>query len=159
MPILKVKNKETGQWVQVGVSAEATGAQIAAHNVDPDAHQDIRQAIAELSAASVAMVEAIADQAKVFYATIGTDWTVNETTGAMTQTVTISEVTAEHAAKVDHYFNGAHTIEGHAAYVEEEKQYLTCITNGFAETVAGGIKFTIFGESNTVPVPIIVEVF
>ena len=51
MPILKVKNKETGQWVQVGVSTEATGAQIAAHNVAPDAHADIRQAIANTSAA------------------------------------------------------------------------------------------------------------
>ena len=58
MPILKVKNKETGQWVQVGVSTEATGAQIAAHNVAPDSHQDIRQAIAELSAASVNLAAA-----------------------------------------------------------------------------------------------------
>ncbi len=45
MPILKVKDKATGQWVQVGVSTEATGAQIAAHNASPDAHADIRQAI------------------------------------------------------------------------------------------------------------------
>ena len=58
MPILKVKNKETGQWVQVGVSTEATGAQIAAHNVAPDAHADIRQAISELIAASAALVAA-----------------------------------------------------------------------------------------------------
>lgn len=58
MPILKHKNKETGQWEQVGVSTEATGAQIAAHNVDPESHADIRQAIAELSAASVSLNDA-----------------------------------------------------------------------------------------------------
>ena len=58
MPILKVKNKETGQWEQVGVSTEATGAQIAAHNVAPDSHQDIRQAIAELNAAAVNLAAA-----------------------------------------------------------------------------------------------------
>ena len=58
MPILKVKNKETGQWVQVGVSTEATGAQIAAHNVDPESHADIRQAIAQLATASAAIIEA-----------------------------------------------------------------------------------------------------
>lgn len=58
MPILKHKNKETGQWEQVGVSTEATGAQIAAHNVDPESHADIRQAISELNAASVNLAAA-----------------------------------------------------------------------------------------------------
>lgn len=58
MPILKVKDKATGQWVQVGVSTEATGAQIAAHNIDPESHADIRQAISELNAASAALVTA-----------------------------------------------------------------------------------------------------
>ena len=160
MPILKVKNKETGQWEQVGVSTEATGAQIAAHNASPEAHADIRQLIADLHGANEAMVAAIADQvqSKIFYATIGTNWTEDEVTGAKTQMVDISEVTAEHTAKVDHYFSGEHTNEGYAAYVEEENQFLTCVTNGFAETVAGGIKFTIFGSANTIPIPIIVEV-
>lgn len=88
MPILKVKNKETGQWEQVGVSTEATGAQIAAHNVAteshpdirqavtnaasdlvahnvaPDAHADIRQAISELNAASVNLAAAQAGATK-----------------------------------------------------------------------------------------------
>lgn len=50
MPILKVKDKATGQWVQVGVSAEATGAQIAAHNASPEAHADIRQALTKAGA-------------------------------------------------------------------------------------------------------------
>lgn len=58
MPILKVKNKETGEWEQVGVSTEATGAQIAAHNASPDSHADIRQAISELNAASVNLAAA-----------------------------------------------------------------------------------------------------
>ena len=64
MPILKVKNKETGQWEQVGVSTEATGAQIAAHNVNPESHADIRQAISQLASASAAMVEAQAGATK-----------------------------------------------------------------------------------------------
>ena len=58
MPILKVKDKATGQWVQVGVSTEATGAQIAAHNVAPDAHADIREAISALASANAAIIEA-----------------------------------------------------------------------------------------------------
>ena len=58
MPILKVKDPATGEWVQVGVSTEAQGAQIAAHNASPDAHQDIRQAISQLASASLALVEA-----------------------------------------------------------------------------------------------------
>ena len=58
MPILKVKNKETGQWELVGVSTEATGVQIAAHNASPEAHADIRQAISQLATASAALVAA-----------------------------------------------------------------------------------------------------
>ena len=69
LPILKVKNKETGQWVQVGVSTEATGAQIAAHNVSPDAHQDIRQAISQLASASAAIIEAQAGNTKFVVST------------------------------------------------------------------------------------------
>ena len=94
MPILKVKDKATGQWVQVGVSTEATGAQIAAHNVATDAHADIRQAIAnagsvltahnvaldshadirqaisELSAASVNLAAAQANSTKFVVSTV-----------------------------------------------------------------------------------------
>ena len=94
MPILKVKNKETGQWEQVGVSTEATGAQIAAHNVAadshqdirqavtnagasltahnvaPDAHADIRQAISELSAASASLVAAQDSATKFVVSTV-----------------------------------------------------------------------------------------
>ena len=38
------------------------------------------------------------------------------------------------------------------------RQYLTCITNGYAETHDGGITFYIFGDANTVSIPIVVEV-
>ena len=158
MPILKVKNKETGQWVQVGVSTEATGAQIAAHNVAPDSHQDIRQAIAELSLASVAMGEALANQAKTFYATIGTNWTDDTTTGVRSQSIAINGVLASHTAKVDHIYTGDGSPESYTAYVEEETQFLNYITNGFAKTYDGGITFYIFDATNTVNIPVIVEV-
>lgn len=96
---------------------------------------------------------------KTFEATIGTAWAEDEDTGAKTQTVTIAGVTAENTAKVDHSSASVDgTSDGYAAFVEEENQYLTYITNGFAETVAGGIKFTIFGDAPTVSIPIIVEV-
>ena len=158
MPILKVKDKATGQWVQVGVSTEATGAQIAAHNVAPDAHADIRQAITELSAASVAMVDALADQAKTFYATIGTNWTEDTTTGVKSQSIAIDGILASHTAKVDHIYNGDGSAESYPLFVEEETQFLNYITNGFAKTYDGGITFYIFDDANTVNIPVIVEV-
>lgn len=96
--------------------------------------------------------------ASVYTATIGTNWTEDSNTGVKTQTVTISGITANNTAKVDHYFNKSATSEGYASFVEEENQFLECITNGYAETVANGIKFTIFGDANTVSIPIVVEV-
>lgn len=95
---------------------------------------------------------------KTYTATIGTTWTENEDTGVKTQTVAIPGVLASHTAKVDHAYTGSGTSDDYAAFVEAENQYLTCITNGYAETVAGGIKFTIFGDANTVSIPIVVEV-
>ena len=175
MPILKVKNKETGQWVQVGVSTEATGAQIAAHNVDPeshadirkeltdhnvspDAHADIRQLIAELHGANEAMAAALADQAQTFYATIGTNWTEDATTGVASQSVAIDGVLASHTAKVDHIYTGDGSAASYTTFVEAETQFLNRITNGFAKTYDGGITFYIFDAANTVNIPIIVEV-
>lgn len=95
---------------------------------------------------------------KTYIATIGTTWTEDENTGVKYQSVAISGVTAAQTAKVDHAYTGDGTSDGYAAFVEAENQYLTYITNGYAETVAGGIKFTIFGDANTVSIPIIVEV-
>ncbi len=158
MPILKVKDKETGQWVQVGVSTEATGAQIAAHNASPEAHADIRQLIAELHGANEAMVAALADQAQTFYATIGTNWTEDTTTGVKSQSIAIDGVLASHTAKVDHVYTGDGSAESYTVFVEEETQFLDFITNGFAKTYNGGITLYIFDVSNTVNIPIIVEV-
>lgn len=96
--------------------------------------------------------------AKTYTASIGTTWVEDSNTGVKTQTVTISGVTAGQTAKVDHAYTGSGTSDDYAAFVEAENQYLTYITNGYAETVAGGIKFTIFGDANTVSIPIVVEV-
>ena len=95
---------------------------------------------------------------KTFTATIGTTWTENEDTGVKSQNVSIPGVLAKHTAKVDHAYTGDGTSDGYAAFVEAENQYLTYITNGYAETYDGGITFYIFGDAPTVSIPIVVEV-
>ena len=95
---------------------------------------------------------------KTFVATLTTTWTENEDTGVESQSVPITGVLAKHAAKVDHAYTGDGTSDGYAAFVEAENQYLTYITNGYAETYDGGITFYIFGDANTVSIPIVVEV-
>lgn len=95
---------------------------------------------------------------KTYTATIGTTWTEDSNTGVKTQTVAIPGVTAQNTATTDHAYTGSGTSDDYAAFVEAENQFLTYITNGIAETVAGGIKFVIFGDANTVPIPIVVEV-
>lgn len=93
-----------------------------------------------------------------YTATIGTSWTKDSDTGVKYQSVSISGVLAKHTAKVDHAYTGSGTSDDYAAFVEAENQYLTYITNGYAETYDGGIKFYIFGDPNTVSIPIVVEV-
>lgn len=106
-----------------------------------------------------AVIKGAGSAAAICDATIGTNWTENNDTGVKTQFVEISGVTANHTAKVDHSNASVDgTSDGYATFVEEENQYLNYITNGFAETVEGGIEFTIFGDAPTVPIPIIVEV-
>ena len=95
---------------------------------------------------------------KTFTATIGTTWTENEDTGVKSQSVPITGVLAKHTAKVDHAYTGSGTSDDYATFVEAENQYLTYITNGYAETYDGGITFYIFGDANTVSIPIVVEV-
>lgn len=95
---------------------------------------------------------------KTYTATIGTTWVEDSDTGVKTQNVAIAGVTASQTAKVDHAYTGSGTSDDYAAFVEAENQYLNCITNGYAETYNGGIKFTIFGDANTVSIPIVVEV-
>lgn len=93
-----------------------------------------------------------------YTATIGITWVEDENTGVKTQSVAIAGVKATNTATVDHVYTGAGTSDDYAAFVEAENQYLNCITNGYAETYDGGIKFTIFGDANTVSIPIVVEV-
>lgn len=95
---------------------------------------------------------------KTYTATIGTTWVEDENTGVKTQSIAIAGVTAQNTALVDHAYTGAGTSDDYAAFVEAENQYLNCITNGYAETYNGGIKFTIFGDANTVAIPIVAEV-
>lgn len=95
---------------------------------------------------------------KTYTATIGTTWVEDENTGVKTQSVAIAGVKATNTATVDHVYTGAGTSDDYAAFVEAENQYLNCITNGYAETYNGGIKFTIFGDANTVSIPIVAEV-
>lgn len=95
---------------------------------------------------------------KTFTTIIGTTWTENEDTGVKSQNVSITGVLAKHTAKVDHAYTGDGTTDGYAAFVEAENQYLTYITNGYAETYDGGITFYIFGDAPTVSIPIVVEV-
>lgn len=99
-----------------------------------------------------------ASNVSVYTATIGTAWTEDSETGVKSQTVAISGITADHTAKVDCVFAGNKDSDGYAAFVEQQNQYLEFITNGYAETVEGGITFYIFGDPNTVSIPIVVEV-
>ena len=95
---------------------------------------------------------------KTYTATIGTTWTEDSNTGVKTQSVAIAGVKSTNTATVDHVYTGAGTFDDYATFVEAENQYLTYITNGYAETYDGGIKFTIFGDANTVAIPIVAEV-
>lgn len=161
--------------------------QIGTHNTDTAAHQDIRNAIpnvpswamqankptysaSEVGAdASGAAASALSD-AKAYTdsavanagsgvtvrtATIGTSWTEDSDTGVKSQNVAVEGVTASNTATVDHVF--ADGTE-YADFVEAENQYLTYITNGYAETYDGGVTFHIFGDAPTVAIPIVVEV-
>lgn len=144
----KVKNLEDG-----------TDDAVSEHNEASDAHSTLFEKKADLVDGKVPSTQLPEiSSVKTYTATIGTTWTEDEDTGVKTQTVTISGVTASQTAKVDHAYTGSGTSEDYATFVEAENQYLTYITNGYAETVAGGIKFTIFGDANTVSIPIIVEV-
>lgn len=93
---------------------------------------------------------------KVFTGTITTNWTEDSNTGVKTQTVGIAGIAATNTAIVDHAGMDSTSVD-YDSFVQAENQYLTCITNGYAETVTNGIKFYIFGDANTVAIPIIVE--
>lgn len=128
--------------------AESVSDAISAHNTDEEAHSDIRALISNFSAS------------EVYFSTIGTTWTEDTEKGTKTQTISIAECTGadDEIAKIDVYYNGDESLESYATFVEQQNQFLDFITNGYAETVAGGVKFTIFGNPNTIEIPIIVEV-
>lgn len=160
---------------------------VSTHNQSVDAHADIREALngkaagkhasqhgkdgadpitpAAIGAASLDTDGKVPasqlpeiSSVKTYTATIGTTWVEDENTGIKTQSVAIAGVKATNTATVDHVYTGAGTSDDYAAFVEAENQYLTYITNGYAETYDGGIKFTIFGDANTVSIPIVAEV-
>lgn len=160
---------------------------VSTHNQSVDAHADIREALngkaagkhasqhgkdgadpitpAAIGAASLDTDGKVPasqlpeiSSVKTYTATIGTTWVEDENTGIKTQSVAIAGVKATNTATVDHVYTGAGTSDDYAAFVEAENQYLTYITNGYAETYDGGIKFTIFGDANTVAIPIVAEV-
>lgn len=90
----------------------------------------------------------------VFFGTIGTEWTEDETTGVKSQFVAVEGVLAAHnMGVVDVVMTHERTTEGYAAFVEETNQFLQYITNGDAETVDGGVMFYIYGEPNTIEIP------
>lgn len=93
---------------------------------------------------------------KVYTGTITTNWTEDADTGVKTQTVGIAGIADTNTAIVDHAGMSG-TSTDYASFVEAENQYLTYITNGYAETITNGIKFYIFGDANTVAIPIVVE--
>lgn len=148
-----------------GDFATKTEAQgyVTTHNESDAAHPDIREALegkaslgtdGKVPASQLPEISSV----KTYTATIGTAWVEDENTGVKTQSVAIAGVTAQSTAMVDHVYTGSGTSDDYAAFVEAENQYLTCITNGYAETYDGGIKFTIFGDANTVAIPIVAEV-
>ena len=94
----------------------------------------------------------------LYTATIGTTWSEDSTTGTKYQEVAISGIKSTDGAQIDHVFTGSDTSNDYAAFVEAENQYLTYITNGYAETIDGAIKFVIFGDAPTVEIPIAVKV-
>ena len=91
---------------------------------------------------------------------IGTTWVENEDTGVKSQTISIPACTGsdDEVAKVDVYYNGNDSTDSYATFVEQQNQFLEFITNGYGKTVNGAIVLYIFGEPNTVEIPIVVEV-
>lgn len=94
-----------------------------------------------------------------FFITIpATGWTEDSNTGVKSISVAIEGMTADMNGTVSPYFNGERTSEGYAAFVEAKNQFLDCISNGDAETVAGAAVFYIYGDAHTVAIPVMVEV-
>lgn len=139
------------------ISTSTASAGIAASPAAVKAAYDL--ASTAQTTANEAKAAATASGSAIYTGTIGTTWTEDEETGVKSQQVAISGITAAQNAKLEHDTTSIDgTSDGYAAYVEEENQFLTCITNGYAETYDGGIVFHIFGDAPTVTIPFWVEV-
>ena len=144
----------------LGADGKVPSGQLPSLDYVPNSEKGAASGVATLGTDGKVPTEQLPEisSVKTFTATIGTTWTENEDTGVKSQSVPITGVLAKHTAKVDHAYTGDGTSDGYAAFVEAENQYLNYITNGYAETYDGGITFYIFGDANTVSIPIVVEV-
>ena len=144
----------------LGADGKVPSAQLPSLDYVPTSEKGVASGVATLGTDGKVPTEQLPEisSVKTFTVTIGTTWTENEDTGVKSQSVPITGVLAKHTAKVDHAYTGDGTSDGYAAFVEAENQYLTYITNGYAETYDGGITFYIFGDAPTVEIPIVVEV-
>ena len=144
----------------LGADGKVPTGQLPAMDYVPTSEKGVASGVATLGTDGKVPTEQLPEisSVKTFTATIGTTWTENEDTGVKSQSVPITGVLAKHTAKVDHAYTGDGASDGYAAFVEAESQYLTYITNGYAETYNGGITFYIFGDAPTVEIPIVVEV-
>ena len=149
-----------GGVATLGADGKVPTGQLPAMDYVPNSEKGAASGVATLGTDGKVPTEQLPEisSVKTFTATIGTTWTENEDTGVKSQNVSIPGVLAKHTAKVDHAYTGSGTSDDYAAFVEAENQYLTYITNGYAETYDGGITFYIFGDANTVSIPIVAEV-
>lgn len=144
----------------LGADGKVPSAQLPAMDYVPTSEKGVASGVATLGTDGKVPTGQLPEisSVKTFVATLTTTWTENEDTGVKSQSVPITGVLAKHTAKVDHAYTGSGTSDDYAAFVEAENQYLTYITNGYAETYDGGITFYIFGDANTVVIPIVAEV-
>ena len=144
----------------LGADGKVPSGQLPAMDYVPNSEKGVASGVATLGTDGKVPTGQLPEisSVKTFVATLTTTWTENEDTGVKSQSVPITGVLAKHTAKVDHAYTGDGTSDGYASFVEAENQYLTYITNGYAETYDGGITFYIFGDANTVSIPIVVEV-
>ena len=95
---------------------------------------------------------------KFYDKTLSTNWTEDEETGVKIQRVSVEGFTSANSAKIYPRYTGDGTNESYATFVEQQNQFFEFITNGYGETFDGYFEIYIFGDPNTVSIPITVEV-
>lgn len=99
-----------------------------------------------------------ASSGSIFFKTIESDsWEEDEDTGLQKQFVAIDKIHETNNVIVSHSSKSIDT-DGYDLFMAEDDEYLNYITNGYARTCNGGINFYVFGEVNTMPIPIVVKV-